>query len=384
VVLLGSALLAAGCAAMSAPNEIPTQGGTPPSGASLTPQTEAPSLIGRWRVMRLDVRGAPGGQRDFALAVSTKYPPPDGRAMRIGMNGMAYIRERSMSYSDAWITEQGQLNLWWGAGPDKGVLPTLTGWAGKGSATEGAFRFTDWPGQIVFARNADGTVTFQIPWTRTTATIERAAEPTPRSDLRVSALILRFDDGKSPAPEAMERPRATLLWERPVSAALSTEDQPLSFRPGPQFERASLEVNLPGPPPEPALSKVDGVRFAVAHVIVYDDVDGSAHFEHPLVGATAARDRVRAISNVAILWRGPERWENEPAGDPFIDTWPGYELVTIGPDGRSTIGHTPWVPERELFPTTAGALVSDPEHPLPFTIAVQERMVVHDLPRILR
>jgi len=391
LALLGAMLLAAACATMSSPSEAPKQAGTlaaPTSSASATARAGPPtSLTGRWRVVRLDVAGASSGQRDFALVVSTKYPPPDGRRMSVGMNGMVYIRERSMSYSAAWITKEGRLDLWWEAGPDKGVLPTLMAWAGKGELkeAEGIFRLDDWPAQIVFQRNPDGTLTFHIPWTRTTATIERAAEPVPRNGLRFSALVLRFDDGEPPKPDPVSRPRATLLWERPGGGAISTNDQPLSFGPGREFDGAPFEIDISGPPPEAALSSLHGVRFAVAHVVVYDDINHSNRFEHRLVGTPIGNDVVRGISNVAILWRGSEPGEQQSATDPLMDTWPGYELVTIGSDGRSTIGYTPWVPGpyRGLLPPTAGALVTDPEYPMPFTIALQERAVVHELPSLL-
>jgi hypothetical protein len=389
LILLGSALVAAACATMSGPYEPPSQGGGPAnsSGASTTGTGTAQSLVGRWRVVRLDVRGGWPGQPDFALAVSSKYPPPDGRPMSIGMNGMVFIRERSMSYSDAWITREGRLDLWWRAGPDHAVLPTLIGWAGKGELDEAqdVFQLTDWPRKIVFRRNADGTVTFQIPWTRTTATIERADEPAPRNDLRVSVQVLRFDDNEPPAPEPVDRPRATLVWEKPRESAAATNDQALSFTSGQYFDHASFSVDLTAPPPESLMNRISNIRFALAHVVIYDDVDESNRLEHAIVGKRDGRDVVRGISNVAVLWRGPEPSNAAVATDPLADTWPGYQLVTIGPDGRSTTGRTPWAPAsfRHFLPETAGALPADPEHLLPFTVVLQEQAVVHDLPRVL-
>jgi hypothetical protein len=392
MIVLGAALLAVACATtMCGPYKAPTQERGPTvstPGASTAGAGATQSLTGRWRVVRLDVRGGRPGEPDFALAVSSKYPPTDGRLMSVGMNGMVYIRERSMSYSDAWITQEGRLDLWWGAGPDQGVLPTLMGWAGKGelNEAEGVFRFTDWARQIVFRRNADGTVTFHIPWTRTTATIEHAEEPMPRNDLRVSAQVLRFDDAKPPPPEPVARPRATLLWERPGGAAVSTNDHALSFRTGQPFESATFAIDLAGPPPESWVSRLGSTRFALAHVVVYDDVDQTNHLEHTLVSRQDGRDVVRGISNVAILWQAPGPRDSAATSDPFLDTWSGYQLVTIGPDGRSAMGHTPWAPApyRRFLPETAGALATDPEHPLPFTVILQEKAVVHDLPRLLR
>ena len=68
-----------------------------------------------------------------------------------------------------------------------------------------------------------------------------------------------------------------------------------------------------------------------------------------------------------------------------MDTWPGYELITVGPDGRSKVGFSPWRPGRyrTMYSEKAGALVADPEHELPFTVAFQERPVSHGLPRLL-
>src|SRR5262249_41229316 len=142
----------------------------------------------------------------------------------------------------------------------------------------------------------------------------------------------------------LARPRATLLWERPGGGAVPTNDQPLSFGPGQEFQRAAFEVSISGPPPEEVLATLGGVRFAVAHVVVYDDTNHSNRLEHRLVGTQKGLDVVRGISNVAILWRGSEPGEQDSGTDPLMDTWPGYELVTIGSDGRSTIGSTPWVP----------------------------------------
>ncbi len=304
------------------------------------------------------------------------------------INGLLYIRERSIAYADAWLTDAGDLDLWWGAAPDRGVLPAVTAWAGKGELlrSQGVFYVYDWPARLAFQQNSDGTLTFPIPWTRTTATVERCAEPKPRNSIRLSAQLLRFDDRKPPNPEPLARPRATLLWERPAATAIASADQPLSFAPGTRFERAGFAVDLTHPPPDSAVSEIDGQRVAVAHLVVYDDVDHSDQLDHSLVGKSAGRDIVRAISNVAVFWRGPESTPELPPGNSFVDTWPGYQLVTVAPDSRSTRGHTPWIPAgyRRLLPQTAGALPADPDHPLPFTVAIQERAVLHDLPRLFR
>jgi hypothetical protein len=117
-----------------------------------------------------------------------------------------------------------------------------------------------------------------------------------------------------------------LLWDLPGSARVAeTSSSDLAFSGGGVL--ATYRMALPSIAPG-AEAVVNGVRLAVAHIVVYDDVDRNGRFDSAMAGGTGP-DIPRGVSpiGVAVHLGGTP----DPMFDstPFRLLKPGWQFVNV-------------------------------------------------------
>lgn len=219
-------------------------------------------------------------------------------------------------------------------------------------------------------------------------TLSRLTLPARRDSYTGSIEIEIGDEQCAAAMSEDSRQEAVLLWENPldgpaIPVAAST---PISRTTVGRNVYAQVPVLLRGAPPAEAIGRADGVGAAIAYIVVYSDRDGNHRLDHAYTGATGSTpDRVLGVSNVAIVWRDRGVTHTGLERSSFIDTYDGYQTVTIGADTRSDGGRAPWaVDTASGTMLNAGCFAEDPTNPINASGLMQTSEVSTPLPDLLR
>jgi hypothetical protein len=198
-----------------------------------------------------------------------------------------------------------------------------------------------------------------------------------------------WGDGTCPASQrtTLTAPHLALLWEHPctgVGVPIGTP-RPITAALSSAGWIDTVPLLLADAPPTEVRQMIYGGEVAIAYLVVFDDSNGNHLFEHPWTGGATAVDQVWGISNQAIVWRGPPVPSCGEDHGSFIDTYQGYQLVTLGADFRSDGGSAPWLVLGGVA-AHVGAFPEDPTHPNPPSIAIQAGPIpaMTALPRLLR
>lgn len=263
----------------------------------------------------------------------------------------------------------------------RGVLGTLDDSANTFRVTEG---LTPPTFRISWVDDQTMDLTYHV-LIDVTFRLQRLTFPPP-ADSYQRTVELEIGDMQCVASSEDRRQKAVLLWEHGANG------RAIPAGPAVALNRASLgestfaqvSVNLHGQPPAEAMGTADGVRAAIAYIVVFRDDNDNDALDHAYTSATSSGDRVLGVSNVAIVWRDQHVPHTGRETSSFIDTRDGYQTVTIGADSRSNGGTAPWVVDASDRPLHTGAFADDPTHPVIASGLMQAREVTAALPDLLR
>jgi hypothetical protein len=301
-------------------------------------------LVGRFRLVGYEAVGA----TSLSLTDQNHNVELPGIGIVAGRaNGLLQIEADRISFASALVfndhifpdpllpNDDTALQARGGAAP--GVLDGDT-FTLAGSALQ--YVFTPGPGETLTQVEADGTI---LTWARADA-----LPPTPA--LLAEGQATLFDTAGAP-PVA---PRMCLAWDLPGSSAvLTSDDVALSFTAGYAFFPVTA-----GAAPAEALADIGGTAVAVAHVVIYDDLDGDGAFD------LAAGDELRAASDIGLAYRDETAPSEAFATSRFVDLLPGWQYVHFHADyaeGGAT-GLSPFDPTAFVSPD---AVVSAAPHTEP-------------------
>ncbi len=219
-----------------------------------------------------------------------------------------------------------------------------------------------------------------------TFTLRRLTFPAARESYADSIEIEIGDEQCRLASSDDADQRVVLLWEHAQGepAIPAGETAPLARMTSGRSTFARVPVRLEGRPPMAAIGMADGVGAAIAYIVVFLDVDRNGRLDHAYSAAAGGGDRVLGVSNLAIVWRDANVPHTGAENSSFIDTYDGYQTVSIGIDSRSSGGTAPWVVDTLQNPLPTGAFAEDPTHPIIATGLMQTGDVSTPLPDLLR
>lgn len=119
-------------------------------------------------------------------------------------------------------------------------------------------------------------------------------------------------------------PRASLLWDLP-GGSRTLENGSTAVTLG--ATRGTYALNVPDVPMM-ALAPLHGVTVAFAHIIIYDDVDGSRGFNSSMAGG-AGPDIVRGVSPIGVAIRIGATPDSSFASSPFRLLKEGWQFVNV-------------------------------------------------------
>lgn len=219
-------------------------------------------------------------------------------------------------------------------------------------------------------------------------TLSRLTLPARRDSYSGSIEVEIGDEQCTAAMDANPRHEAVLLWENPMGdAAIAVgPSTPITRTTVGRTVYAQVPVLLRGAPPAEAVGRADGVGAAIAYIVVFSDLNGDHRLDHAYTGgAGATPDRILGVSNVAIVWRDRGVTHTGLERSSFIDTYDGYQTVTIGADSRADGGRAPWAVDPASSATlNAGCFAEDPTNPINASGLMQTAEVTAPLPDLLR
>jgi hypothetical protein len=329
------------------------------------------SAVGLWRITRTNVFG---------------LPPSDTGVNRI--NGLLRVAPFSASLAFANVqNDRAHLTRGITCPSDRTIDFSGRGLNGVLDDTMRAFTSTEGatPARFTYTWITDDSIEITYRYVFDFGfTVARIAEPAPRP-VYAGTIQIEFGDtlcpNVTPAGGAVS---AVLLWEQaPGGTVAIAQAAATRLSPSTDGRSAQFAVSLRDNPPAGAIGRADGIGAAIAYIVVFGDTNGDGRLDHPWTGGSG--ETVYGLSNVAIAWRASGVTHRGDERSSFIDTFPGYQTVTIGPDSRSDGGSSPWTLDsttRVQGPT--GCFAADPTIPIFASGPVQMTAVTGALPDLLR
>jgi hypothetical protein len=281
---------------------------------------------GEWRLttFRFNLMGAPAQLTDMNRSL------PGDPVGRYRVNGTLDIRDDRLAFAWAVLRNDHALISDPTVDIDEGYSATAFFWNGR--LDNMARRFTtgaigldfafETPDILRLSSDREGWVALFRREPRTTYPVTMVT--------RIDGQGLQISAGTS---DPFVRARAALLWDLPsTSVPFESISADLSFGGGGVQATYVLDVPGPaiaaGPIPTGAITIVNGVRVAWAHIVVYDDVDRSGRFNSSMAGGTGP-DILRGVSPIGI----GVRLDGTP--DPMFDQTPfrllkpGWQYVNV-------------------------------------------------------
>jgi hypothetical protein len=309
----GAAPADQGAVATDAAVDVPVTGDAPVVGdAPAVVDASAPTLNGRWRLVRFEFDGEDGVRRALT-DVDSPIPNAMGEPVPARGNGTLTVADDRLALTTGTLIN-GHFYTY-----DTGY--SANGFGVTGLLDQATGRFT-LPGSsmgLTLQRNADETVSITgDSFGASRLTYARA--PSPVVVDRISTVGLAMIR-EVPAPPTPANLRVALFWDH-VGAVRDTESNGVAVRFAGRF--ATYPIVLAGPPPAEVRARVGVANVALARIALYVDQDASLTFDRTV-------DRAVAISPVGIAWR-----DDTPGADtmnnPVRDLTPGYQFVHIHPD----------------------------------------------------
>lgn len=275
---------------------------------------------GEWRLttFRFDLMGAPAQLND------TNRTLPGDPINRYRVNGTLDIRDDRLAFAWAVLRNDHAMISDPSVSIDEGYSATAFYWNGRLDSANRRFvtgaigldYAFETPDILRLSSEREGWVALFRRELRTAL---------PAMTMRFEGQALQISAGTS---DPFVRARAGLLWDLPGgSQTIESSSADLSFGGGGVQATYTLELPGPatsssGPVPFAALTTVNGVRVAWAHLVVYDDVDRSGRY-------TPGSDVIRGVSPLGIA----VRLDGTP--DPMFDFTPfrllkqGWQFVNV-------------------------------------------------------
>ncbi|MBI5517099.1 MAG: hypothetical protein HY909_25190 [Deltaproteobacteria bacterium] len=311
------------------------------------------SLVGRWRLVAVDGMDADGGPRRFT-DVNGPFMTGDGMTHQARVNGMLLVSPARLAGVFGFVFDDHFVAFDPTRDYDTAFL--VNGFAAPGLLDDaaGAFRV---PGGMdaTITRNPDGTISTVDRMSGSRSTYARVGFSSPRTSLSAQGQAQLFRPAMA---TGLTRPRVALVWDRPGTALAEGPGSTLTLSRVAPFAR--FPVNLPGPPPELAQGTVGGVRVGLAYLVGYEDLDSNDRFTGmgpmdsdggtPDAGGPTA-DIFRALSRVALAWRGEGTPTEAFEASVFRELTPGWQYVLLHPDASTgSLGMTPFDPTTAVSP----------------------------------
>jgi hypothetical protein len=294
-----------------------------------------------------------GGPRRFT-DVNGPFLTPDGMTHQARVNGLLLVSPARLAVTFGFVFDEHFVAFDPAREYDNAYL--VNGFAVPGLLDDptGTFRL---PGgmDLTLTRNPDGTLSTVDRMSGTRSTYARLGFTSPRASVSAQGQAQLF----RPALAAgLTRPRVALVWDRPGTALSEGQGTTLTLSRAAPFAR--FPVNLPGPPPEPAQGTVGGVRVGLVYLVGYEDLDSNDRFTgmSPMDpdggapdGAVPTADVFRALSRIALAWRGEGAATEAFEASVFRELLPGWQFVLLHPDaGTGALGMTPFDPTSPVSP----------------------------------
>lgn len=277
-------------------------------------------LRGRWRIVGFESNGA----LPLSLTDRNQNVQLPGIGLTPGrVNGLMSITPERISFASALLFADHIF-------PDPAISEfekafQVDGGAAPGRLEEGVFVLAGSNIEYRFSQGQDDTIV-QVDDRGSIITWERAEDLPETTSILAEGQAALF--GATSPPPA--RPRFCLAWDLPGDDISTDADEPLDFVSGYAYFPVALTKA-----PNDALHPVGDHRIAIAHLLVYDDVDDNGIFE-------PSTDELRADSPVGLAYLEGEGPAEELVGTRYADLLPGWQYVHFHRD--YSVGETGLAP----------------------------------------